>query len=337
VNRKPANDEQLSKLSSLLSNEFLGLMILPTEACNFRCKYCYERHPPGRMSDRTVAALKSFLEQRLPSLQSVNVSWFGGEPLIAKDIVVDVCRFIQHRIEGRKDITFASSATTNGYLLDAPTLKALVEAGVTEYQISLDGPPEIHNQTRVRADGAGTFERIWTNLIAIRNSNLPVKVMLRIHLTQESRFGMEPLLALLRAQILHDHRFTVFFRVVSKLGGENDHLLNAIPEDDEAAVVAELEHALGGERFKHKSDFPMCYAAHANQFVIRANGDIAKCTVALYDERNKIGSLRADGTLEIVSSRLTPWIRGIATLDADQLACPWRDFPVNNLTSADRA
>ena len=280
------------------------------------------------MSNRTVTALKTFLMRRLPGLHHVTLSWFGGEPLIAKDIILDVCTFTQHRIQGRSDIAFASSVTTNGYLLDVPTLHALVEAGVTEYQISLDGPQEIHNRTRVRADGAGTFERIWENLISIRNSSLPVKVLVRIHLNQENRRRMGPLLALLREELMRDDRFTLFFRVVSKLGGENDHLLNTIPEQDEAAAVEELERAVGNGRFKHKRDFPICYAAHANQFVIRANGDIAKCTVALYDQRNKIGSLHDDGTIEIETARLTPWLRGIGTLDADQLECPWRGFPV---------
>jgi uncharacterized protein len=311
----------------------MGLVIFPTEACDFRCTYCYEDHAPEKMSERTVLALKQFLRNRLPTLHQINVSWFGGEPLLAKDIMLDICGFIQHEIAGRTDFIFASSATTNGYLLDSSTLRELFAAGITDYQISLDGPPEIHNRSRIRADGSGTFDRIWSNLMTIRDSKLPVKVLLRIHIDDDTRLKMEPLLDLLRKELIHDDRFTVFFRVVSKLGGANDHLLNAIPEEDELAVVAELEKTLGGGKFMRKSDYEMCYASHANQLVIRANGDIAKCTVALYDERNKVGSLRPDGTLEMIPARLTPWIRGIASMDAKELACPWHGFPENSLNT----
>jgi len=327
MDRKLTAMERRKKLTSLLSNEFMGLMILPTEACNFSCTYCYEDHALGRMSKETVSALKEFLRKRLPTLRQVTVSWFGGEPLLAKDIMLDISRCIQHEIAGRSDMSFAFSATTNGYLLDSRTLHDLAEAGITNYQISLDGPPVVHNQSRLRADGSGTFDRIWSNLMMVRDSKLPVKVLLRVHIDADTRYKMEPLFELLRNELIHDDRFTVFFRMLGKLGGPNDHLLKPISEEDESTVVAELERALGGGRFKRKSDFSTCYASHANQLVIRANGDIAKCTVALCDERNKVGSLRPDGTLAMIPSRLTPWIRGIASMDLKELDCPWRGFP----------
>jgi len=42
----------------------------------------------------------------------------------------------------------------------------------------------------------------------------------------------------------------------------------------------------------------ICYASKANSLVIRADGRIAKCTVALNDERNHIGDLKPDGSLD---------------------------------------
>jgi uncharacterized protein len=325
------------KLTALLSNEILGLLILPTEACNFRCSYCYEDHTQGRMSERTVSALKKFIRKRLPTLRHLSLSWFGGEPLLAKDIMLDILRFVQQEIDGRADISTASSVTTNGYLLNSSTLHDLVAAGITDYQISLDGPPEIHNRSRLRADGSGTFDRIWSNLMTIRDSQLPVNVLLRVHIDADTRLKMEPLLELLRKELIHDDRFTFFFRPLSKLGSPNDNKLSVISKEDESAVGAELEKALGANRFKRMRDVSMCYAAHANRLVIRANGDIAKCTVVLYDERNKVGTLRPDGTLEMIPARLTPWIRGIASLDPKVLACPWRGFPENKHDSPQAA
>jgi len=74
------------------------------------------------MNERTVSAFKEFLRKRLPTLRRVHVSWFGGEPLLAKDIMLDVSRFIQREVAGRIDLSFSSAATTNGYLLNLPTL-----------------------------------------------------------------------------------------------------------------------------------------------------------------------------------------------------------------------
>lgn len=317
----------IGQLAALLTNSFLGLTILPTEGCNFRCSYCYEDHKTARMSRETVSALKAFLKNRLPTLNRLKISWFGGEPLLAKDVILEIGGFVRREIANRDDISFFSSATTNGYLLTVSALRELYDAGVTHYQVSLDGPPDVHNQSRLRADGAGTFDRIWANLVGIRSTDLPVDVMLRIHLDRVSRCMMEPLFEKLRKELLDDQRFSVFFRVISKLGGPKDDKLDVIAADNEPAEARKLETALGTGRFKSRNDFSVCYAAHANQFVIRSNGDLAKCTVALYDERNRVGALRPDGTLDIIQSRLRPWLRGIGSANPGELSCPWRGLP----------
>ena len=68
----------------------------------------------------------------------------------------------------------------------------------------------------------------------------------------------------------------------------------------------------------------VCYAGKANSFVIRADGGVAKCTVALYDERNRVGKLNEDGTIALDRLRLMPWLKGLETLDLDTLACPYQ-------------
>lgn len=79
----------------------------------------------------------------------------------------------------------------------------------------------------------------------------------------------------------------------------------------------------------------ICYASLPNSLVIRSNGDVGKCTVALYDERNKIGTLQPDGTLKLIQGRFAPWVRGIETLDPETLACPLVGLPASNETIPD--
>lgn len=46
--------------------EKLHLIILPTEGCNFRCKYCYENHEANRMSEDTIEGIVNFVREKLP-------------------------------------------------------------------------------------------------------------------------------------------------------------------------------------------------------------------------------------------------------------------------------
>jgi uncharacterized protein len=66
----------------------------------------------------------------------------------------------------------------------------------------------------------------------------------------------------------------------------------------------------------------VCYAAQPNAFVVRSNGRLAKCTVALADKRNDIGSLTSDGRMKLDKGRLSPWHAGWNMDDPAQLACP---------------
>ena len=43
------NEISMEEIAYSLSNEYLHLIVLPTEKCNFRCTYCYEDFLNGKM------------------------------------------------------------------------------------------------------------------------------------------------------------------------------------------------------------------------------------------------------------------------------------------------
>ena len=147
-----------------ITNKLLHLIIMPTEQCNFRCTYCYEDFALGRMSPGIVTGLKLLIERRAPTLDLLAIAWFGGEPTLALDIVADVQSHAQALARQSPGLRVGASMTTNGYLLDRHRFQELLNLGVREFQISLDGPGEFHDRRRVKIGGQGTFDRIWENL-----------------------------------------------------------------------------------------------------------------------------------------------------------------------------
>lgn len=277
------------------------------------------------MKPEIIQGVKRMISNRLGDLRRLKVSWFGGEPLLAINVVEDISGHIVSASRGA-GLDYSGDITTNGYLLDDAMLDRLTAVGVRDFQISLDGPEELHNRTRVRADGRGSFERIWQNLSDIRNSSAPVKVTLRVHVTPENLSVMPNFLARLRDVFLDDDRFSVNLKPVAQLGGPNDATLKTLDKGTRRQTLARLNAILQTGENEHPPPDNACYAARPNSLMIRANGMLGKCTVSLTDPANDLGRLRPDGTLEMRNDRLIPWLRGWENGDRQALRCPADGF-----------
>jgi uncharacterized protein len=308
----------------IFSDRYLKLTILPTEKCNFRCQYCYEDFANGRMSSDVVDGIKKLIKARASSLDILEITWFGGEPLLASDIVLDISKFSKEIASTYNDLRFYSNATTNGHFLNVPLMTQLIDSGVTSFQISLDGPKEYHDKTRLTANGSGSYDRIVENLIALRASELSFNILLRVHITPINVSSMPDFIRDL-SRTFNDSRFRIFFQTIQHLGGPNDDHFQVIGQNRETLfkelykIIADNSDNIGQHEV---ADDYVCYASRANAFVIRSTGGIGKCTVALEDDRNLVGSITADGRVRLLPEKIRPWLRGVENLDFSILSCP---------------
>jgi len=144
------------------------LTILPTLSCNFECPYCFERHTKGLMAIAVQDALAAFSSQfLLPKSNSVSIDWFGGEPLIGLSVIERVSKRFLDLCIANGLANPVGSITTNGYLLNEDMYGTLMELGITSAQITLDGPPKIHNLRRPLVAGKPTFDRIIQNILCV--------------------------------------------------------------------------------------------------------------------------------------------------------------------------
>ncbi|WSQ14993.1 radical SAM protein [Streptomyces sp. NBC_01231] len=314
------------ELASSFRSDRLQLILLPTEQCNFRCTYCYEDFAIGRMTSDVVSGVKNLIDRRADGLRRLQVSWFGGEPMLARSIIEEVASHAILVQDRNSNLRYESDMTTNGYMLNGEAAEFLAGIGVRTYQISLDGPGKYHDRTRLRADGKGTFDQIWCNLLSIRESSAKVRILLRVHLTPDNLHVMPEFLTRVRDTFLNDPRFNVFLKRVVRLGGPNDATMDVLDSDDQQ--VADLEALLveGGRTERLFEPEEVCYAARANSLLVRADGRLGKCTVALSDPDNTIGRLLPDGSLEIDNPRLRPWLQGWESRDPELTACPYVAF-----------
>jgi uncharacterized protein len=308
-----------------LSPRRLHLILMPTEACNFRCVYCYESFALKQMKPEVVAGVKRLLARRAPGLRSLTLSWFGGEPLLAPSVIEEIMTHARCLEGAYPDLAVRSDITTNGYLLSRPMADRLLSLAVCDLQVSLDGPRALHDRKRVRLGGLPTFDRIWENLLALRARPDRFRVTLRLHVDRDNLDSVPDLLRALAGEFSTDDRFEVFVRAIARLGGPRDATLPVLAEEESARALVRLRDEasrLGLKLAQANAGDPVCYAAHANSFLIRADGRLNKCTVALDLPANQVGRIHEDGTLELDRKRTLAWSRGLDTDDAKALACP---------------
>lgn len=152
----------LEKARQMLE-DILLLTIMPTEGCNFRCPYCYENHAPVSMTRQILDQIHMYISSQVPHFHHVRINWFGGEPTLCKDTILETSTLIQS-LQTQYHFQYTASMTTNGYLLNADYFQQFYAAGVTDYQITLDGWS--HDNTRPHISGRGTLNTILDNLIS---------------------------------------------------------------------------------------------------------------------------------------------------------------------------
>lgn len=143
----------------------LTLTIAPTMNCNFRCVYCYEKDSicNVKMTPEIQRGILDFIQEKAPTICTLNITWYGGEPLLAWDVVIELTHKMQ-KLCVENQIEYSASIITNGYLITEDIAKQFKELSINNVQITLDGPKEVHDQRRVLADGGGTFDRILKNV-----------------------------------------------------------------------------------------------------------------------------------------------------------------------------
>ncbi len=322
-------------VADALTTDRLELILLPTEQCNFRCTYCYEDFAIGKMRAPVVTGIKKLIEARASGLSHLHISWFGGEPLAAYDVVKDISKSAQATASNH-GARYTAEMTTNGYTLSKSRVIELADLGVRKYQISLDGAEGDHNKTRLRADGSETFARIWENVrglqAACESGDVQnVNTILRLHLHPQNLPNFTDLLDRIESE-LDPKYFSILLKRVSHLGGPNDDQIEVFKT---RAAFADAIHGFYKrlEPFMGKGDpdfVYVCYAGKANSFLIRADGRVGKCTVALTDRANTIGEILESGELQLDGSKLSPWLHALGSMNVNDLRCPVGKLPRNS-------
>jgi uncharacterized protein len=177
----------------LIDRRNLSLTILPSLACNFRCVYCYQKENTKKMNPEVQDAVVRLVKKKLQRNGSLSVSWYGGEPLLQMDIINRLSkRFIA--LCKNRGAEYSASIITNGYLLNTKNTDNLKDLGVSEAQVTIDGPPELHDKRRVLKGGQNTFKRIIEN---VRKASEKINIAVRMNVDETNKDHIKDVIEIL--------------------------------------------------------------------------------------------------------------------------------------------
>lgn len=199
--------ENLRKLVIESNDKIADIMIAPTMDCNARCYYCFEKNSHReKMSLETADSVVQYLKNNW-NHDLLNISWFGGEPLLATDII----EYISEQLE-KNNIRFTSKITTNGYNLTDDVLKKAINYWHTnKIQITIDALFNEYNRIKNYKDrmNVNPFDRVIKNL---KNSlKYDVKVRVRINFNPLKKEKAMRLMEYLQNKFISYDNFSTYF------------------------------------------------------------------------------------------------------------------------------
>lgn len=288
------------------------LIVLPHQNCNFRCVYCYEKFDKNKMLPEVEESLKLYVERELRSgRHKVFVaSWFGGEPLLAPDVIDRLSEGFA-RVADEMGVKYKGNITTNGYNLDEKTVDMLLSHKINQLQVTLDGIKECHDHQRILKGGQPTYDRIVENLVRMSKRPEEFSVTIRMNVGPENLQYVEQHIEEMKRLFGNDERFKLYFHNIGHYGGDNDDNISICSENMLVKLTElSLKHDVQAAPIYNKiRPHTTCYAASPNSLIIGTDGMLYKCTVALYDERNHVGQLHQDGTISLNEELMHLWTK----------------------------
>lgn len=275
----------------------LSLTILPTSTCNFRCIYCFEGEKPasGIMSTTTINAIVEYVKSKISRCNKLSVCWYGGEPLLAFDVIKQLSELLILMCEERK-IKYNASIVTNGYLLTKSIANQMEKLRINDVQITLDGTCNVHDNRRALLGGGKTYKTIIANIKTLSSICNTVRISIRINVDKTNQYNVESLL--LELKELHIP-LNISLGQVEAIGDYYDFgLCLSCREFTQFQYIvkdmlvkynlwAEKEVTLPVRRANY------CCSDHFYSSIIDEQGNLYKCWADIGDPGKSIGSILA--------------------------------------------
>lgn len=291
------------------STEEVGYVIAPTMDCNAHCFYCYENETRKScyMDSKTEEALIKYIKEMALGKKKLFVSWFGGEPLLCKDLLLRVSKSLTD-FSVNNNIEYYSEMTTNGYYLNE-IVDEIHSLELSDIQVSIDGFKDDYEK-RKEYINKNSWEKVVDNIYKI--SNLGIHITLRFNFDKRNIASIKKAVSFFIKNEKWNDNISIYFYPLEPNGKSCQFLYK---ESEYEEIMADLYTHLYAEGYYknksyaldfHKLSLP-CYGATLGTVAIDYKGLIYQCQHLLCREEFAIGNV-FDGI--VITESISNWYDG---------------------------
>ena len=280
------NELRAIRRTNSLKQVITGFTILTTTDCNARCFYCYEKGQAQKtMTDNTARDIANYILS-VSSDSSVNLRWFGGEPLYNQRVIDLICNVLTEK--GKK---YESTMISNGLLFtDATIQKAKELWKLKSVQISLDGTKDIYQKAKAYKDLKGDeFDRVINSIKKLGDAGIRVSIRLN-----QSFYNTDDLLDLVDFLSMNFRGSKQILVYNSWLYEENE-LEDPLLEEAKYQQYIQLQNKLidcglfKNNSLKKRLRYYHCMADNDSSILVTPDGKIGLCEH--YTDQHLVGSI----------------------------------------------
>lgn len=271
-------------------NSTLLLILVPSLDCNFKCHYCFEEHKrPQTMDDATIDSLITFINSR-QNVKSCGICWYGGEPLLAFDIMKKIMKRIKEEV--RLPIK-RHSILTNGALINEDVISFFKEYEMNNIQITLDGSKERHDSIRKdKYTNAPTYDNLIKNIDYIVEELPDTNVDVRINIENKNKDDYYQAVKIL-GERWRKKKVNIYPGFLRMDNETKTALSCSSMQKNEIANFLFDMYQKGASNESIFPEFPkeLCMAARTNAYVIGPSGEFYKCWNDVGNPQKVVGTI----------------------------------------------
>lgn len=298
--------------------DLLNVVLVPSLNCNFKCPYCFEKdHLCGKQDIKNYfKVLKKFAEKHFKLHKCVQISLFGGEPLLYIKQFLEFLNWVKKDAKKNKYM-YLTSIVTNGSLLTEKIIDDLLEHNLFSLQITIDSDKKTHDSLRIFKDNRPSFELLINNIKLLINKTKDIENFqfnMRINLSNTNVNLFKE--TLLKFEPEYRQYINLLIRAVYKTHVYQEENCNKV---NELKVFYEVGKELGFKIIQNTYHFQSCEGcADSKFFYLMPDLTMWKCINDLSFKKACFGRIGEDGEPIIDPINVVNWYKNASSCFNDE-------------------